>query len=289
MTRRTMPFGYKYENGQIIVEKASAGIVSEIYDRYVAGESMLNISSLLNKLNVQYSPGIVGWNKARIKRILENEHYVGDEVYPQIVTEEIFEQANEIRSNRNNQKGTNRESAIYHLNVLTICPCCGTAMRRINEPRSKIHERWKCKNAECGKLVIISDDEFLADIAEILNTLTATPDAIKIPVDNNAINLDSCRIENEIGRLFDSRQPDKDAIRQKLLEEAAINYRALSSKQYEAQRLKDMFGNHKLSDDFQIELFNQSVGAISFDDNDSVNIRLITGQTVRKGEQNAAS
>ena len=95
MTRRTMPFGYKYENGQIIVEKASAGIVSEIYDRYVAGESMLNISSLLNKLNVQYSPGIVGWNKARIKRILENEHYVGDEVYPQIVTEEMFEQAKE--------------------------------------------------------------------------------------------------------------------------------------------------------------------------------------------------
>ena len=64
---------------------------------------------------------------------------------------------------------------------------------------------------------------------------------------------------------------------------------ALSSKQYEAQRLKDMFGNHKLSDDFPIELFNQSVGAISFDDNDSVNIRLITGQTVRKGEINAAS
>ena len=289
MTRRTMPFGYKYENGQIIVEKTSAGIVSEIYDRYVAGESMLNISSLLNRLNVQYSPGVVGWNKARIKRILENDHYVGDEVYPQIVTEEIFEQANEIRSNRNNQKGTNRESAIYHLNVLTICPCCDTAMRRINEPRSKIHERWKCKNAECGKLVIISDDNLIADITEILNLLADTPDVIRTPVDNNAINLDSCRLENEIRRLFDSRQLDKDIIRQKLLEEAAVNYRTLSSKQYEAQRLKDIFRSQKRSDEFSIELFNQSVDAISFDDNDSVNIRLITGQTVRKGETNAAS
>ena len=105
----------------------------------------------------------------------------------------------------------------------------------------------------------------------------------------NFINLDSCRIENEIGRPSDSRQIDKDAIRQKLTEETAINYQTLSSKQYEAQRLKDMFRSQKRSDRFPIELFNQSVGAISFDDNDSVNIRLITGQTVRKGEINAAS
>ena len=79
MNRRTIPFGYKFENGQITVDEATAEIVKEIFARYISGESMLNISALLNRLHVEYSPGIVGWNKARIKRILENQHYIGDE------------------------------------------------------------------------------------------------------------------------------------------------------------------------------------------------------------------
>ena len=71
MNRRTIPFGYKFENGAVVVEDSAADIVKEIFNRYLAGDSMLNISELLNKLHVEYTPGITGWNKARIKRILE--------------------------------------------------------------------------------------------------------------------------------------------------------------------------------------------------------------------------
>ena len=107
MNRRTIPFGYKFENGQITVDEATAEIVKEIFARYISGESMLNISALLNRLHVEYSPGIVGWNKARIKRILENQHYIGDEKYPYIISLETAERANKLKENRNNQKNIN--------------------------------------------------------------------------------------------------------------------------------------------------------------------------------------
>ena len=73
MNRRTIPFGYKFENGCVVVDESTADIVKEIFKRYLAGDSMLNISGLLNNLHIEYRPGTTGWNKARIKRILENK------------------------------------------------------------------------------------------------------------------------------------------------------------------------------------------------------------------------
>ena len=289
MNRRTIPFGYKFENGQITVDEATAEIVKEIFTRYISGESMLNISALLNRLHVEYSPGIVGWNKARIKRILENQHYIGDEKYPDIISLETAERANELKGNRNNQKNINKDAAIYNLDADTICPCCGSVMRRINEPRSKIHERWKCQNKDCGKLIIISDKEFLRGICEILAKLTDNPDIIQAKNRAESINLEAMRLENDIKRIFDSRQINKDQLRKKLLESVSVNYNAIDTKRYEAQRLRNIFENFRITDSFPIELFNQAVETISFDDNDSVIITLITGQSIRKGELNAAS
>ena len=44
VNRRTIPFGYKFENGAVVVEDSAADIVKEIFNRYLAGDSMLNIS-----------------------------------------------------------------------------------------------------------------------------------------------------------------------------------------------------------------------------------------------------
>lgn len=86
MNRRTIPFGYKFENGAVVVEDSAADIVKEIFNRYLAGDSMLNISELLNKLHVEYTPGITGWNKARIKRILEKKSTSAMRIFLQLLT-----------------------------------------------------------------------------------------------------------------------------------------------------------------------------------------------------------
>ena len=172
MNRRTIPFGYKFENGAVVVEDSAADIVKEIFNRYLAGDSMLNISELLNKLHVEYTPGITGWNKARIKRILENKKYLGNEDFPPIIDEDIALRADEMREVRNKQKNVNKEELIYNLTAETICPCCGTAMKRRFDPRTKIHGRWMCQRSDCRKLVAITDEVMLTEITELLEYLS---------------------------------------------------------------------------------------------------------------------
>ena len=54
MKRRTIPFGYRYENGAIMINSSSSDIVKEIFSRYLSGDSMLNIAELLNKMHISF-------------------------------------------------------------------------------------------------------------------------------------------------------------------------------------------------------------------------------------------
>ena len=81
MKIRAIPFGYKYDVGQIVVDETAACVVKEIFKQYINGNSLLNISSLLNNMNIEYRPGVVGWNKARIKRIIEDKRYLGKKAF----------------------------------------------------------------------------------------------------------------------------------------------------------------------------------------------------------------
>ena len=98
-------------------------------------------------MHIEYRPGVVGWNKARIKRILEDKRYSGDDDYPQIISNEILKKADALRDAKNKQKNVNKNDDIYNLNAETICPCCGSVMKRRYEPRTKIHERWIPKDS----------------------------------------------------------------------------------------------------------------------------------------------
>jgi len=67
---------------------------------------------------------------------------------------------------------------IYNLNAETICPCCGSVMKRRYEPRTKIHERWICQNRDCRKTVVKTDDSLLGEIGDLINLLIDNPDMI---------------------------------------------------------------------------------------------------------------
>ena len=159
-----------------MINASSSDIVKEIFSRYLSGDSMLNIAELLNKMHIEYRPGVVGWNKARIKRILEDKRYSGDDDYPQIISNEILKKADALRDAKNKQKNVNKNDDIYNLNAETICPCCGSVMKRRYEPRTKIHERWICQNGDCRKTVVKTDDSLLGEIGDLINLLIDNPD-----------------------------------------------------------------------------------------------------------------
>ena len=289
MGRRAIPFGYRYDNGQIAIDIQNADIIKEIFDQYIGGKSMIEISALLNKLHIEYSPGVIGWNKARIKRILEDNRYLGDETYPQIISLYKAEKANEIKENRNNQKDTNKDNLIYRLNVTVICPCCNSIMKRRHEPRLKIHERWKCQNTVCRKIIPIPDSLFLSKIHVCLDNLINNPDLIRQIEADNQISIETYRAENEISRMLESGNSNKNGLKAKIIEAISTKYDNLNSQIYEAQRLRDLYRNQHPTKNFPIELFNRTINAISFDSDNNVIITLINGQAIRRENTNGTA
>lgn len=94
---RTIPFGYCMKNGEITTEPKEVYAVVAIFDEYLKGRSLSEIAKLMQTEKIRYNAISDKWNKNMVKRIIENEKYLGTDKYPQIIAENIFKQANEKR------------------------------------------------------------------------------------------------------------------------------------------------------------------------------------------------
>lgn len=75
MRNRTIPFGYQYQNGVLVVNAPEAKIVQQVFEQYLLGEPLSKIAAHLTAKLVEYLPGCWHWDKARVKRILDNTKY----------------------------------------------------------------------------------------------------------------------------------------------------------------------------------------------------------------------
>lgn len=104
MSNRYIPYGYKFEGGQPVPHPAESEIVREIFNQYCTGDSLKVIAEELTSRKVEYSQGKANWDKARIKRILENARYIGENDYPAIIEKEQFVAANLKKETTNTNK-----------------------------------------------------------------------------------------------------------------------------------------------------------------------------------------
>lgn len=288
MAKRTVPFGYMYNNGTIVIEKTASDIVKYIFEQYKAQKSLLDIADTLNHLHIEYSTGVVGWNKARIKRILEDKRYLGDEKYPVIISPDLFESVSTAKANRNNQEFVNREENIYRIHSRILCPCCKSIMKRRIENRTKIREHWKCSNPDCRKSIAIKDDEFLSQIHGLLNSIIMNPQILNCNCETRSASAKGEKKAREISRLLEYQQINSDAVKQMILELFTIRYGEVKNEPYETQRLIIIFKIQKKTDRFPIELLNRTVDSITFESGNAVVLRLTNDQIIKE-ERHAAS
>ena len=288
MSKRTLPYGYMYNNGTIVIEKTASDIVKYIFEQYKAQKSMLDIADMLNHLHIEYSSGVIGWNKARIKRILEDKRYLGDDKYPVIISPDLFESVSTAKANRNNQKFVNREENIYQIHARILCPCCKSIMKRRIENRTKIREHWKCSNPDCRKSIAIKDEEFLSQIHGLIDRIIINPKVLNCDLETPSISAKVEKQEREIARLLEYQQMDGESVKQKILELFTIRYGDINNQPYETQRLISIYKNQKKADCFPIELFNRTVDIITFGSDNTVMIGLTNGQIIKEGRYAAS-
>ena len=92
MNHRKTLYGYQIRDGEIAVVEEEAILVRRVFSLYTGGLSYQKISDLLNREEVPYSQEAPAWNKHKVKRLLENPRYTGQDGYPAIIDKVGFEE-----------------------------------------------------------------------------------------------------------------------------------------------------------------------------------------------------
>lgn len=282
MKIRNIPYGYQYQNGIVTVSPEETKIVKDIFNEYLSGKSLLKIADRLNDEHIEYMPNVYGWNKSRIKRLIEDERYLGAKGYPPIIDEDIHKTLMLIKSEKNTQKSTDRKADIFNLGVPILCSKCKGKMFRHHNPYRKPKVSWHCET--CRMVANMDDSDLLKAITELLNTIIANPDLIKVSDIKTIINpcTDVMRIQNEINREFEKAEFDKDILIQNMIKCVSTKYRNIDSQKYISEKLKADFANASPLINFSMDLFNRTVKAIKLSTDGTVSIILMNEQLIGK-------
>lgn len=276
---RNILYGYRFENGIIVADESESEIVKLVFAEYVKGLSLLKIANLLTEKGIEYLPNQVNWNKGKIKRIIEDKRYLGNDKYPKIIEMELFVQTNSSKVSRDTTKNVKRTSYVYKLNIPVICSECGGQMRRTHHPRLTVTERWICN--ECGQSVGIFDEELLCKVTDNLNYLIHNPLLIKSESATDK-SLETIRTENEISRMLEIPNADKEILQQKIFDLAALKYADLDSGSYISEQIKAEFENAEPLAEISLPLLMKTTQAIQLNTDSEISLVLKNNQTIRK-------
>lgn len=201
-----VPYGYRWENGEIIVDPEQAVIVKRIFSELLAGKGTDAIAKSLNAENVPTKKG-GRWTSTSIRGILANEKYTGDCIFQKtytdsnfnrhkndgqldqyyvadhheaIISHEDFDAAAALIEQRANEKGIKRGSNKYQQRYafsgkIICCECGDTFRRRIHTSTYVKYPAWVCNThltdtSKCSMLYLRDDDIKLA-FATMINKL----------------------------------------------------------------------------------------------------------------------
>lgn len=186
---RVIPFGYCMKNGEITTEPKEVYAVAEIFREYLNGSSLLQIAKLMESENIRYTEDSDHWNKNMVKRIIENEKHLGTDKYPQIIDEDIFNQANEKRIRKANTLNLVCDD-LQEIRKVTYCLECGEKLFR--KTNGKGREYWNCGNPDCfgevrtylnsGNVIFSSDIDEIGKLTKQIEVMIKNQFVLNIPV-----------------------------------------------------------------------------------------------------------
>lgn len=287
---RTIPFGYMMENGRITANPKEVLAVVTIFSEYLAGKSLSEIAA---EMDVPYSESSK-WNKNMIKRIIENEKYLGTPIFPQLISEEIFRSANEKRV----KKATSIHGISEELNELrkiTVCNECGHRMFRSGgNTRS---EKWDCHNSECSRFEYrLTDSMLIGGISAILDAVSANPELIDTDceISSYSPNGEIILKQNKINHMIDAIESDIDEVKNEIFRLAEMKYQrcTYSDISQKTGLLKTLFSEKMQLENLDIDFLKSAVKQIKVSHNFTIETEFINGikirNTTERGDENGS-
>lgn len=271
------------KNGVIQIEPTESKAVREIFQAYLNGSSLLAIANLMSRQGVSYNGINNIWNKNMVKRILENEKYLGRNGYPAIIDEDMFCRAN-MRKKIKSTTVAEISEELKAIRSLTYCAECGHKLSRIGgNTRS---EKWDCRNPECSRFSHrITDQMLIGMIAAVLNTVIANPNLLDADseISRYTPSIEVTRQQNEISRLMDTPNVDFETAKEEIFRLAELKYDCCtySDKPQKTTHLRDILESCEQLNTIDIGLLKSCVSRILVSHFCTVEIEFINGVTIK--------
>ena len=246
--KRKLPFGYRMEQGRVVVHTEEGTWVKKLYEQYAQGASMRELLASMQQTGVTYGEGMP-WNLNRISRLLSDGRYAGKESYPTIITQEVFE---------------------------TV-----TQKKEKKAPAVQMTQAYKVLRQKCGKKITVHIQQ---EVLYLLNTLAGRPDRIKKPVVPMSKNQRLLLLQSELEEIMQELPVDEGRATRKLMEIAQVLYENIDPREYETRRLRRIFGKEECNPELDADLIAATVEEILVDGNDRVRLRLKNDQILERGK-----
>ena len=282
MRNRSIPFGYYYQNGVLVVHPQESQTVRAVFAAYLSGEPLSKIAAHLTAKLVEYLPGRWQWDKARVKRILDNAKYTGAGDFPPIIKERDFQMAHQKKESAN----TNRQSVDKDVKLfkgLTYCHHCGCLMVRRMDSHMEHPVTWKCP--ACDYFLPLPDEEFKRRVFRLQKKLVDKPllaekEEYEIPV----TSMEARRLTNEIFRKLDSGDFSEEELVNLALQCAAENYQTINSARHITERLTAALLHAGPLSAFDRTLFERTISEIHLTRKGEILLKLQNGVIIGEGD-----
>ena len=271
------------KKGEIIAEPTESQAVKDIFKLYLDGKSMSEIARQMSISQISYNGITFDWNKNMVKRILENEKYLGKDGYPVLIDNETFNHANA----RKKSKATSVNEISEELKIirsLTYCTECGHRLSRIGGNTQT--DKWDCRNIECSRFNYRLTDNMIKDILlHILNAVIANPDLLDTDSEISAYTTNikvKCQ-QNEINRLMDNPEIDSEKVKTEILRLAELKYDCCTYDEspQKTEYLKELLSDREQLNIIDYDLLKSCVSRILIGHFYTIEIEFINGITIK--------
>ena len=271
------------QKGEIIAEPTESQVVKDIFKLYLDGKSMSEIARQMSISQVSYNGITFDWNKNMVKRILENEKYLGKDGYPVLIDSKTFYHANV----RKKSKATSVNEISEELKIirsLSHCTECGHRLSRFGGNTQT--DKWDCRNPECSRFNYRLTDNMIKDILlHILNAVIANPDLLDTDSEISGYTPSikvKCQ-QNELNRLMDNPQIDSEKVKTEILRLAELKYDCCNynDSPQKTEYLKELISGREQLNIIDYDLLKSCVSRILIGHFYTIEIEFINGVIIK--------
>ena len=278
---RYIPFGYMIKNGKYTLNEKEKEAVELIFTEYIEGKSLNEIAKQMTELGYEYREQTDKWDKCMIKRIIENEKYLGKDNYPKLIQTELFLKANRVIKDKTAK--VYRTEFTETVRDKIFCKECGNRITR-NKNTKKYH-KWNCSNNCYSPVKPVKDEDLEMAVINVFNKVVDNPEVIR--VDESVVryepSLEVTKKLNELNRLMESKSGTFDEMLKVIYECAEERYKSCNIDQ--TNHLSDTiiaeFKERQAMKEFDRFLFIKTVSKMNIDKIGNLEVIFLNGASLK--------